>query len=210
MLYSGFNILHRSVFWSAYFNGRSDNLDVIRLKIMVRFTTAHLLLVFPAWVVSYLLAPYATMYGHRISWRHVSAANDIRSIRLFAENQVSDEPRRTFKTIDFAPFWSDIGKNGDPWGNAYQIIELEYPKDEFSSNVHAYSFGEDGYSKTNGNDIDDINSWDYDYRKYYGAKIAQDNRRKFAQRTIWLTPLTYIAMLLLYKFAKPDHAQNGG
>ena len=31
MLYSGFNILHRSVFWSAYFNGRSDNTDVIRL-----------------------------------------------------------------------------------------------------------------------------------------------------------------------------------
>ena len=29
MLYSGFNILLRSVFWSAYFNGRSDNADVI-------------------------------------------------------------------------------------------------------------------------------------------------------------------------------------
>ena len=31
MLYSGFNILPRSVFRSADFNGRSDNLDVIRL-----------------------------------------------------------------------------------------------------------------------------------------------------------------------------------
>ena len=30
MLYSGFNILPRSVFWSAYLNGRSDNLDVIQ------------------------------------------------------------------------------------------------------------------------------------------------------------------------------------
>ena len=30
MLYSGFNILPRSVLWSAYFNGRSDNTDVIR------------------------------------------------------------------------------------------------------------------------------------------------------------------------------------
>ena len=29
MLYSGFNILPRSVFWSTYFNGRSDNTDVI-------------------------------------------------------------------------------------------------------------------------------------------------------------------------------------
>ena len=31
MLYSGFNILPRSVFWSAYFNGRSDNTDVMSL-----------------------------------------------------------------------------------------------------------------------------------------------------------------------------------
>ena len=34
MLYSGFSILPRSVFWSASFNGRSDNTDVMRLKPM--------------------------------------------------------------------------------------------------------------------------------------------------------------------------------
>ena len=34
MLYSGFNTLPRSVFWSADFNGRSDNLDVMRLERM--------------------------------------------------------------------------------------------------------------------------------------------------------------------------------
>ena len=33
MLYSGFDILLRSVFWSANFNGRSDNLDVIHLRV---------------------------------------------------------------------------------------------------------------------------------------------------------------------------------
>ena len=32
MLYSGFNISHRSVVASAVFNGRSDNTDVIPLK----------------------------------------------------------------------------------------------------------------------------------------------------------------------------------
>ena len=32
ILYSGFNILPRSVFWSAYLNGRSDNLDVMWLS----------------------------------------------------------------------------------------------------------------------------------------------------------------------------------
>ena len=33
-LYSGLNTLHRSVFWSADLNGRSDNTDVIRLEFM--------------------------------------------------------------------------------------------------------------------------------------------------------------------------------
>ena len=32
MLYLGFNIFPRSVFWSVDFNGRSDNTDVIHLK----------------------------------------------------------------------------------------------------------------------------------------------------------------------------------
>ena len=39
MLYSGFNILPRSVFWSANFNGRSHNLDVIPLELMNQIET---------------------------------------------------------------------------------------------------------------------------------------------------------------------------
>ena len=35
MLYLGFDISPRSVFWLAYFNGRSDNADVIRLVIRI-------------------------------------------------------------------------------------------------------------------------------------------------------------------------------
>ena len=38
MLYSGFNTLHRSVIWSADFNGRSDNTDVIPLKPMANIS----------------------------------------------------------------------------------------------------------------------------------------------------------------------------
>ena len=46
MLYSGFNIFPRSVFWSADFNGRSDNLDVMSLAAInkMRFTTSNILL----------------------------------------------------------------------------------------------------------------------------------------------------------------------
>ena len=49
MLYSGFNTLPRSVFWLADFNGRSDNTDVIWLKLMainsIQFSVRSLLLV---------------------------------------------------------------------------------------------------------------------------------------------------------------------
>ena len=51
MLYSGFNISPRSVFWSADFNGRSDNTDVIRLRLpsnMLRFRITSALLLMAA------------------------------------------------------------------------------------------------------------------------------------------------------------------
>ena len=44
MLYLGFNILPRSVFWSADLNGRSDNTDVIRLNQLLRFSIRTILL----------------------------------------------------------------------------------------------------------------------------------------------------------------------
>ena len=44
MLYLGFNILPRSVFWSADLNGRSDNTDVIRLKMQFSLRQLFLLM----------------------------------------------------------------------------------------------------------------------------------------------------------------------
>ena len=42
MLYSGLNILPRSVFWSANFNGRSDNTDVIPLNFKTKYRVIRL------------------------------------------------------------------------------------------------------------------------------------------------------------------------
>ena len=42
MLYSGFNVLPRSVFWPADLNGRSDNTDVIRLVDLANLDPAKL------------------------------------------------------------------------------------------------------------------------------------------------------------------------
>ena len=60
MLYLGFNILPRSVFWSADLNGRSDNTDVIRLtaKQMKTFSAAYLLFVTTAIAVLFTVPPW--------------------------------------------------------------------------------------------------------------------------------------------------------
>ena len=66
MLYSGFNILHRPVFWSADFNGRSDNLDVILLNraktIRFRFRISSLLILL---TISSLAIAYWSHQRHR-------------------------------------------------------------------------------------------------------------------------------------------------
>ena len=41
MLYLGFNVLPRSVFWSADLNGRSDNTDVVTLQPLPLTSTNH-------------------------------------------------------------------------------------------------------------------------------------------------------------------------
>ena len=84
MLYSGFNNLPRSVFWSANLNGRSDNTDVIRLKQINRIAMSGskhpfrfklstvLLLVVPVAILSLFLSAY---YDNQpIQWQAYSKA----------------------------------------------------------------------------------------------------------------------------------------
>lgn len=64
------------------------------------------------------------------------------------------------------------------------------------SPIHAFSFGADGKSDTNGNDLDDINSWNYDPENFYGRLIANDLKREYLWRTLWVTPINYTLILL--------------
>ena len=59
VLYSGFNILPRSVIRSAYFNGRSDNLDVIHLnreQFVTWILTFGLIAILATWIVKTMLS----------------------------------------------------------------------------------------------------------------------------------------------------------
>ena len=66
MLYSGLNILHRSAFWSANFNGRSDNTDVIPLT-MIRQFSIRTMLVAITFVAAAIAGGFA---AHRMYCQH--------------------------------------------------------------------------------------------------------------------------------------------
>ena len=54
MLYSGFITLPRSIFWSAYFNDRSDNLDVIRSYLDVANDSTDRFRTLKTWIIRLL------------------------------------------------------------------------------------------------------------------------------------------------------------
>lgn len=177
--------------------------------VALRFSIGHLLLLFPAWVIAFLIAPYAKVQAVRVNYRHDNAASDIRGIRLWAALQLDQRPNLQYSDYDAKQLWTDLGHQNDPWGNKYQLIERDEPGlYDLQSPFHAYSFGADGKSDSNGNDPDDINSWNYDRYRYYGAKIAMDERVTNLMKTLWLTPLVYLTLLVVCYIFKPGPYPN--
>lgn len=171
----------------------------IKIQAKMRFSLVQLFLLFPAWCLAYLVAPYTTFYILRITWKHGVAANDIKDIRFFTEHQLIANPGLKFDDLDFDQMWEARGGNVDPWGNPYQVIERSESTDGLKTTVHAYSFGQDGKSLTQGNDPDDINSWNDHWRGFYLAQIERDKRLVYLKRTLWLTPLCYVVILIGYR-----------
>ena len=142
MLYSGFNILPRSVFWSACFNGRSDNLDVIppgRAQIKIRLSTLLLFIALIAvacgWLVDrnfdsavigdwYYPTPETLALGH-------SSELSIRANRTFSLVVSGPNQSRTFsgtwRRIEKYEFLFHITRRKDRFfkTDARQAIETE-------------------------------------------------------------------------------------
>ncbi len=170
----------------------------------------NLLLIFPAWVIAYFVAPYATIENVRITYYHDVVANDVRQIRLWALNQSAVDPNLNYSDFEIAELWNAMDGNLDTWGNAYRLIELNEtgPFDSRSS-FHVYSLGADGESMSNGNDADDINSWNYDRNRHYARIIAADDIRQYLWRTVWLTPIIYVAIWFVVRAFKESHRIAG-
>jgi len=136
MLYSGFNILSRSVFRLALFNGRSDNTDVIRLQsegnvTRFRFSIRTLLIVFAAIATFF---PFRDAYE---TWRRDHLA-DSNYTYLDSENLCSISQGDSVETVTQL-FSSLIEYEPTPTELKY----MGFPKIDTTDQIYRYSFNDE-------------------------------------------------------------------
>ena len=177
----------------------------------MRFSIVHLLLFFLAFAIAYSLASNFTPQPPDQEYDHDLAERQIQTIRFLAVNQVErDNPfisdlKPKFTDVDQRRLWIEAGNTTDPWGNSFQIVDLNREgnfKEEFS--FHVFSCGVDGKSNSEGNDEDDINTWDYNRDQYYAklvapieAELLKQHRLGVIFRILIFTPIIFVAILFL-------------
>ncbi len=107
--------------------------------------------------------------------------------------------------------WNDY-LDGDFWGNPYRCVlrESTVPDDPANSAVarlHFYSCGQDGISRSDGNDEDDINSWDDHSQPFYTAESRRQEAERLAFEALcyapWFLGLLIAAWLFVRSLGKP-------
>jgi hypothetical protein len=173
-------------------------------------TLRRLLLIFPAYLLGILLAGWWASYSTRGEHPHyIFALNHLRSIHgdvLYFEERYGTGT----VSVDAINAWlakkplndprarqalRDDSVELDPWGNPYHCGRDMELVDGRVIPIGIYSLGEDGLSQTQGNDSDDINSWDENAGAYYRTKIRESNRKQYAIEGLLIAPFTYVALL---------------
>ena len=105
--------------------------------------------------------------------------------------------------------WTDGGAWMDSWQRHLQIIENENGDlRREAGRILVYSMGSDGKSESNGNDPDDINSWDDHHLVFYRNKIEQLERNRNLKRSVCLTPFLHAAILWLHAMFRRASGQT--
>ena len=179
----------------------------------MRISLRNLLLIFPAFFVGTFVAWLCNQdETARICYRFDAAHSEVRNLRLAAESIWDgefDTPEffgTKDLTINLLNDWISETLLGDhpltrctdhrrldPWGNPYRCVlrkEIN-PQQPFGF----YSAGSDGVSQSDGNDADDLNSWDPNCRRFYLRRIEDNRRTMYAVVGFIFTPFTYAAIL---------------
>ena len=171
----------------------------------MRFSLRHLFLLFLAWAVSSLVSRSLDFRVEKTYWSFDAAYAEICEIRSFVISERNSHPEMSILELQ-QDLESGLHGFCDPWGNPYQIVEIDgLDSIDTASNVHLYSLSLDGQSTSRGNDDDDINSWDYDRRDYYGRFDDVRDHQKQIIATLILAPQVLIVLVLIdNRFCKPS------
>lgn len=91
----------------------------------------------------------------------------------------------------------DVGS--DIWDNPFHARVKKTPS---GPSIQFYSTGEDGISKSGGNDPDDINSWGQDGSEYYNPKLARIIQRRRAINTFQIFLIILGVSVACYECAR--------
>jgi hypothetical protein len=83
----------------------------------------------------------------------------------------------------------------DPWKNPYRCIRFVHTYGDETRALGIYSMGRDGVSKTNGNDLDDLNSWNWESHQWYVRDINTRRRWELLMKGVLLTPIVYFGVI---------------
>ena len=162
----------------------------------MQFSVIHLLLLLASWPVAFALAPHLKFQRVRVHSGVASTKNRINSVKYIA-NELYRDGKLTHANLVNRPGHPNPWSPTDSWGNPLQFVYDESGELAVDGGaILAYSFGQDGKSKSKGNDPDDINSWDDHDIPFYRNQIQNFKRRKRLWCTLWVTPLVFGGLLI--------------
>ena len=181
----------------------------------MNFSTTHLFLLVASWPIAFALSPFLSLEALgivtiRVTYHFTSTKNTVTSA-VRAGDPLFGAPPET--KADLLPLWTGPWAWKDSWQRPLGIVTDENGNlRRDAGQILVYSMGSDGLSESNGNDPDDINSWDNHHHEFYRNQLDKRELNARLWRTVWLTPLVFAAILgvLGFKalFDRKLNAQN--
>lgn len=171
----------------------------------MRFSLLQLLLVFPAFGIAIVLVVVlSTMFGPvGVHYRWCNADNTCRFLEYDVERMAEDadgeiDPETVnlwlAKSLPASHPWAKQlwyePREQDPWGRPYRCVRRD-------GKLAIYSLGRDGVSATEGDDPDDLNSWDHRGVSWYRSEVQTADRMQFVFWAALATPLVLAALCRL-------------
>jgi len=193
--------------------------------VRVRLNLVHLLLIGPTFLVvlialaSTRVPYYYWSVAYKEANRLQTSVQMLHKVDLAGEVDLASATDSAYRKISQQTigFWLNgsfgdthpiLGEcpEKDPWGRPYQCTTRSIGGED---RLSIYSLGRDGTSKSNGNDQDDLNSWNDDSLKWY--RRVDDRREKIdilVQGSI-ITALIYVVFLLIKGTAAAERKRQG-